>query len=490
MTLFLIGILLLVVGYFSYGALVEKILGPDDRQTPAFKNQDALDYVPMPTWKNMLIHLLNIAGIGPVIGVIAGIKFGTICFLIIPIGNIIAGATYDMICGFMSLRHNGANLPQLVQITAGQKFYKMFSVFLTVVLLLIVAVFINIPAGLLNGLFPPTYHLFFPAVILIFIYYIIATLLPIDKIIGKSYPFFGLLLLLASLALFVSICHQGFCHPEVLQESEAFLAGKFTTANNKPIIPLLFVTIACGIISGFHATQSPLVARTMKTERHARRTFYGMMVIEGLIAMIWGAAALIIYNKFPQFMSKTPIATLQCITDTLLSPAISIAAVLSVVVLSITSGDTAMRALRLSLAESLHISQVSIAKRLYIVFPLIAIIAGLLVWSNASANSFNILWNYFAWGNQLIASCALTCATIWLIATRRHCFIALIPCIFITFIVSTFIVWTSPAHGGPLGLGLELNQAILVGAFVAILDAAFAYTVGHAMIGKFDQEKA
>ncbi len=273
-----------------------------------------------------------------------------------------------------------------------------------------------------------------------------------------------------------------------MQESEAFKAQMFTAAKNQPIIPLLFVTIACGIISGFHATQSPIVARTMKSERHARRTFYGMMVVEGLIAMIWGAGALIIYNKFPEYMGKTGIATLNCIANTLLLPGLSTGTILSVVVLSITSGDTAMRSLRLSIAESHKIPQGPIVKRLAIVIPLIVVVSLLLVWSNTSAGSFNVLWNYFAWGNQLIASCALTAATIWMIATRRHYFIAMVPCAFITFIVSTFILWTSPEHSGPFGLGLQLSHAILIGAFISFIVIAFAYLAGKAMIGKFDTD--
>lgn len=268
---FIFGILLLVAGYHYYGGIIERILEPDDRETPAKKCADGVDYVVLPHWKNMLIQLLNIAGIGPVIGVILGIRFGAIVFLIIPLGNIIGGATHDFIAGMMSLRKNGANLPELIRGNLGECYYWLFSIFMTVLLLLVVAVFINVPAQLFGGMLnDPSW--FWYAVAIIFIYYIAATLFPVDKIIGKIYPLFGLMLLLGTIAISGAIIFECDMVPDanLLSESLAFKENMWTAANNKPVIPLLFVTIACGIISGFHATQSPIIARTMETERQAR----------------------------------------------------------------------------------------------------------------------------------------------------------------------------------------------------------------------------
>ena len=313
MLLFLLGMAILVIGYFTYGRFVEKILGPDDRPTPCRTCSDGVDFVRLPHWKNMLIQLLNIAGVGPVIGVILGIKFGAIAFLIIPVGNIIGGAVHDFVGGMMSLRHNGANLPELIRMNTGKAFYWIFSAFMIFLLLLVVAVFINIPARLIDGFWPST-ALFWTAVIAIFLYYIAATLFPVDKIIGSVYPLFGALLILGTFAIFAVLMFHAAGNPALLSESEAFRANMLTPANNSPILPMLFVTIACGILSGFHATQSPIIARTMEHEKQAKSSYYGMMVLEGVIGMIWAAAGLAIYNLFPELMQENPTNVLSKIT--------------------------------------------------------------------------------------------------------------------------------------------------------------------------------
>ncbi|MBQ5790813.1 MAG: hypothetical protein IIW01_11025, partial [Thermoguttaceae bacterium] len=233
MLLFLTGIVLLVVGYLTYGRFVEKVLGPDDRTTPAIQQADGVDYVVLPHWKNMLIQLLNIAGVGPVIGVIAGIKFGAIVFLLIPIGNIIGGATHDFIAGMASLRNRGANLPYFIKLTLGNTYYRAFSAFTVFLLALVVAVFINVPANLIDKTFLPNVPFFWGAVGAIFLYYIVATMFPVDKIIGKLYPIFGAILLIGSGALLVSLLIRGFGDPSILTESETFKAGKLT----QPIVP-------------------------------------------------------------------------------------------------------------------------------------------------------------------------------------------------------------------------------------------------------------
>ena len=469
MLFFLAGIVLLIVGYFTYGKLVEKIVGPDDRTPPAISEADGVDYVVLPKWKNMMIQLLNIAGVGPVIGVILGIKFGEIVFLIIPVGCVIAGATHDFLAGMMSLRDKGANLPKIIRDNLGKGYSGIFSWFMVILLLLVVAVFINIPANLCNGLLPGNDN-FWICVGAIFVYYVVATLFPVDKIIGTIYPFFAAMLLVGTAAVLVMLLWLGFKDPALLQESEAFQAAKFG-GEHSPVIPLLFVTIACGIISGFHATQSPIVARTMKSEREARITFYGMMIAEGVIAMVWAGAALLIYNTFPEFLAMNPNATLSKITTYLLGSGMGTVTVLAVIILAITSGDTALRSTRLSLAELLKIKQASLMNRILICLPLIAIVAGLLWWSNKDAASFAYLWNYFAWGNQVLAASTLMAAAVWLTRRGKQYIIALIPGMFMTFIIVAYILWTSPAHKQAYGFGLPLGLSCAIGAVVAIVFA-------------------
>lgn len=486
MSWFLGGILFLVLGYFTYGKIVEKILNPDDRATPAIANPDGVDYVPLPKWKNMLIQLLNIAGVGPVIGVIAGIKFGKIALLIIPVGCVFLGAVHDFLGGMLSIRMNGANLPKIIRTYLGKGYAAAFSVFMTVLLLLVVAVFINVPANLIDKQFFPNAPVFWWSVVAIFIYYVVATLFPVDKIIGSAYPFFGAMLIIGSVALAVALTVNGFHNPDILNESAEFIKFKVETFNangRSPIFPLLFVTIACGIISGFHATQSPIVARTIRSEREARITFYGMMIVEGIIAMIWAAAALAMYNIQPDALSLAPAVVLGHITTHFLGTWMGGVTVLAVVILAITSGDTALRSTRLSLSEMFRLPQTSFISRLTICVPLIIITAVLLWWSNQSAKSFNHLWNYFAWGNQVLSASTLMACSAWLIGDGKKfkALVALIPGMFMTSVVTSFILWTSPAYKQPWGLvpgGLPLNTAIAISIAVAIGFAAYVVIRG------------
>ncbi|MBR7131548.1 MAG: carbon starvation protein A [Lentisphaeria bacterium] len=478
MKLFITGLLVLIAGYFIYGKIVTRILQPDDRKTPAETDADGVDFVILPHWKNMLIQLLNIAGIGPVIGVISGILFGDIVFVIIPVGCVLMGAVHDYVAGMMSMRHKGANLTELVKLTAGKYLYRIFSVFLVLALLLVVAVFINVPARLTAGLIGGE-HAFFWSVVAIFIYYICATLFPVDKIIGRVYPIFGAVLLIGTGALFIMLMKSAVFEPSLLNEGAEFQSKMFTAAKNQPILPMLFVTIACGILSGFHATQAPIVARTIKSEKQGFGVFFSMMILEGLIAMIWAAGALAIYNKFPELIATNPNGVLVRITGHFLHSNISMIVIISVIILAITSGDTAMRSLRLSLAEMFHINQQPIVKRLAVVFPLIMLTAGLLYWSNLDAGSFQKLWTYFAWSNQVIAAFALLAGSIYLFSIKRPAFITVLPGWFITFVVSTYILWISPEHGGPVGLGLDLTDAYLFAAFIATITFAWAKIRGN-----------
>ncbi|MFA6659807.1 MAG: carbon starvation CstA family protein [Victivallaceae bacterium] len=471
MLLFLSGIALLIIGYFTYGKFVERVIGIDDRETPAKTNFDGIDFLYLPHWKNMLIQLLNIAGVGPVIGVILGIKFGSITFLIIPLGNIIAGAVHDFLSGMMSLRHGGANLPALIRLTLGEVYYRFFSIFMTILLLLVVAVFINIPAGLINLMLPDK-EIFWIAVAAIFIYYICATLFPVDKIIGRIYPFFGMLLMLGTFALFIALMLECFGNPSLLAESTEFKKQM----NTAPVIPVLFVTIACGIISGFHATQSPIIARTMSSEHQGRQAFYGMMVIEGLIAMIWAAAGMAIYNLEPALMSAGATDVLKSITSHFLGGTMSALTIIGIVVLAVTSGDTAMRSLRLSLSEILNINQKPFKKRILLCLPLIIIVAALLWWSNLSAKSFANLWNYFAWGNQVLAASTLLAGVAWLHRQKKNTWIAAIPGAFMVFIIVSYILWVSPSKNGPVGFGLPLSISYIIAAVLSILSLLWAYS--------------
>lgn len=434
MLLFFVGLFILIFGYFTYGRFIENIFMPTNDETPAKRLNDGVDFLVLPHWKNMLIQLLNIAGIGPVIGLILGIKFGPWVFIILPIGNILGGAVHDYCSGMMSIRHNGANLPKLIQLFLGKKVNITF--FLTAVLLLVVAVFVNIPAQLLIS--PSLLNApdaFIWAVLLIFAYYMMATLFPVDKIIGQFYPVFGGTLIIATIALFFSLFATVIKDPTLLTPAANF------PWEQKSIIPFLFVTIACGIISGFHATQSPIVARTMSHERQGRQVFYGMMVTEGLIGMIWGAAGMIIYNLFPETHSLAGPKVLGKIADYFLGSFFGRVSVIGVIILAITSGDTALRSLRLSIAEYLNIPQQKFSSRFLICVPIFVVVVLLLIWSNKDAASFNLLWNYFAWANQVLAAITLLAASVALYLIKpRYIFVALLPGCFMTFIVCAYIL--------------------------------------------------
>ncbi len=475
MITFLIGIAILIGGYFTYGKFVEHVFGPDDRKTPALENPDGVDRVPMAHWKNVLIQLLNIAGIGPVIGVILGIKFGAIVFILLPIGNVLGGAVHDYFSGMVSMRNNGYNVPALSRKFLGKGPAKVVMTLISVALILVGAVFTNTPAALINtpilagSAVSPT--LFWVAVACIFAYYFASTFFPIDKIIGRIYPIFGALLILASLAIFAGIVPNlnvldEFCFSDIMSNFHKHPAGQ-------PIIPMLFVTIACGIISGFHSTQSPLVARTEVTERTGRQTFYGMMIIEGLIGMVWAAGGMFIYHQMPELLTgASGVKVLSVLVSTVIPWApISILVVVGVIVLAITSGDTSLRSLRLTIAELTGMEQTSIRNRLLLTVPMFAICAIIIFWSNLNPEGFNILWNYFSWSNQLMAVCSLCVATVYLRSKKKNFWIALIPCMFMTFITCDYILWVSPENlkGAPLGFGLDYKTALVIALHDAVI---------------------
>ncbi len=474
MITFLIGLAILIGGYFTYGKFVEKEFGPDDRKTPALENPDGVDRMVLPHWKNMLIQLLNIAGIGPVIGVILGIKFGPIVFIALPIGNVIGGAVHDYFSGMVSIRNNGMNVPALSRKFLGKGPAKLVMTLISLALILVGAVFTNTPAALVNTpiiageAVSPT--LFWIAVAAIFIYYFVSTFFPIDKIIGRIYPIFGALLILASLAILIRLVP----HLNVLEELDITNLGYELNRHpaGQPIIPMMFVTIACGIISGFHSTQSPLVARTERSEKTGRQTFYGMMIVEGIIGMIWAAGGMFIYHQVPELMAgASGVKVLSVLVNTLMPFSfMSFIVVLAVIVLAITSGDTSLRSLRLTIAELLDFDQKSVKNRLLLTIPMFAICLAIIFWSNLNPEGFNILWNYFSWSNQLMAVCSLCVTVVYLRSKNKKFWIALIPCLFMLFITLDYILWVSPTNlkGAPLGFGLQFNTAVAIAVILSI----------------------
>ncbi len=475
MITFLIGVAILIGGYFTYGKFVEHVFGPDDRKPPALENPDGVDRMVLPHWKNALIQLLNIAGIGPVIGVILGIKFGPIVFILLPLGNVLGGAVHDYFSGMVSMRNNGYNVPALSRKFLGKGPSKVVMTLISLALILVGAVFTNTPAQLINtpilvgDAVSPT--LFWIAVGAIFVYYFLSTFFPIDKIIGRIYPVFGGLLILASIAIFIGIIPN----INVLSEiSFSDFASNFNQHPAKlPIIPMLFVTIACGIISGFHSTQSPLVARTEKSEHLGRQTFYGMMIVEGLIGMIWAAGGMYIYHQMPELITgASGVKVLSTLVSTVIPFApISVLVVIGVIVLAITSGDTSLRSLRLTIAELLDINQTSTKNRLLLTVPMFAICAAIIFWSNLNPEGFNILWNYFSWSNQLMAVCSLCVTVVYLRSKNKNFWIGLGPCLFMSFICFDYILWVSPENlkGAPLGFGLNYNTALVLAIIFAAL---------------------
>ncbi len=488
MITFLIGIAILIGGYFTYGKFVERIFNPDDRKTPALENPDGVDRMVLPHWKNVLVQLLNIAGIGPVIGVILGIKFGAIVFILMPLGNVLGGAVHDYFSGMVSMRNNGMNVPALSHKFLGRTPSKLVMLLISVALIFVGAVFTNTPAGLINtpvivGEGNPSSTIFWISVAIIFAYYFASTFFPIDKIIGRIYPIFGALLILASAAILIGIL------PEIgiLDEFDVknFAANFHRHPNGQPIIPMLFVTIACGIISGFHSTQSPIVARTEKSEKVGRQTFYGMMIVEGLIGMIWAAGGMFIYHKMPELLNgASGVQVLSKLVTTVLPFApVSILVVVGVIILAITSGDTSLRSLRLTIAELLDFDQKSARNRLILTIPIFGICAVLILWSNFNADGFNILWNYFSWSNQVMAVCSLCVSTVYLRAKGKNFWVTLLPCMFMTFIVCSYIYWVSPENlkGAPVGFGLPYGLALTLAAASSIILAILLYRRGTSL---------
>ncbi|MBP3538178.1 MAG: carbon starvation protein A [Muribaculaceae bacterium] len=457
MTTLLISLAILIGGYFVYGLLVEKVFGIDSKRLmPAKTKYDGIDYVEMPTWKVFLIQFLNIAGLGPIFGAIMGVMFGPAAFLWIVLGTVFAGAVHDFISAMMSVRSGGDSLPELVGRELGPAVKQIIRVVSTVLLVLVGAVFILTPAGLIAGMTPDWANTTF-WIACIFLYYLLATLLPIDKLIGRIYPLFGFALLFMAAGLLYVLLFGGHPIPDGLADG---LFNRHAGAETHPIFPMMFVSIACGAISGFHATQSPMMVRCLKNEKLARPVFYGAMVAEGIVALIWAAAAITFtggYEQLSEYMSAhTTGDMVHDISVGWLGTFGGILALLGVVAAPITTGDTALRSARLTVADFLHIDQKKFVKRLLVSLPLFAATFTLML------IDFNVLWRYFAWTNQTLAAFTLWAATVYLARHRRAYVICLVPAIYMTMVVVSYIL-VAPS---PEGFGLPMSWALGIAGMV------------------------
>ena len=476
MVTFIIGLVILFAGAALYGRFCEKVFGPDDRKTPAYTKQDGVDYVPMKGWKNSLINLLNIAGTGPILGPIQGILFGPIAFITIPIGNIIGGAMHDYFSGMICLRDGGTQMPDMVRKYSNKGVYSVYQVFCSLLLLLVGAVFIYTPGDIaakqvfgFDGAATSVSTWVIYGVI--FLYYLIATVFPIDAIIGRIYPVFGAILLFSAIGVFIGIFVQGYPLAEVWNtwNGPVVAYGDYFASNH--FIPVFFITVACGILSGFHSTQTAIISRTVKSEKQGRMTFYNMMVIEGFFALVWAAGAMGVYNLGLQTADASLATdTIGVVCKHLLGSVGGIIALLGVIVLPITSGDTALRALRLTIADSFHIDQTSVKKRLGLSAIIFALVAVILVFAKMNSNGFNVLWRYFAWSNQTLALFAFLAISVWMFMNgkAKYAWMPLIPGGWYAFITVTYIANAKIGFNIPW-LGAYIIGIVAAAAYVGIV---------------------
>ena len=476
---FLISLCALVLGYLIYGKFVEKVFGPDpSRVTPAVSKADGVDFIPMPAWKVYMIQFLNIAGTGPIFGAIMGAKFGPSAFLWIVLGCIFAGAVHDYLSGMLSLREGGANLPEIVGKYLGDTMKKVMLCFIVLLLVLVGAVFVYSPAIILGDIAgmagSGTTTSMMIWVVIIVAYYLIATLLPIDKIIGKIYPIFAFALIFMALGLLGGLIVKWPSIPEFWDGLQN--RGPSIGMEGQSIFPCLFITIACGAISGFHATQSPMMARCMKNEKLGRPIFYGAMITEGLVALVWAAVASYFFfdggaAEVGSDLSAAAPTVVTKVSNAWLGTVGGILAILGVVAAPITTGDTALRSARLTLAEAVRLNQKPVANRLKICIPLFTIVA-LVIWYNiADENGFNTIWRYFGWANQTLSIFTLWAITVYLARTKGKCWylITEIPALFMTVVCLTYILTQKIGFGLPMGAGTGIAAIVAIVLHVIFL---------------------
>ena len=447
---------ILIVGFIFYGRLTERIFGPDDRQTPAVAINDGVDCVPMKTWKAFLIQLLNIAGTGPIFGALMGAVFGPVVFLWIVFGAILGGAVHDYMSGMISSRNRGESIAALSGTYLGNTILWIMRIFSVVLLVLCGTVFVTSPAGLLDRLTPEWMNGTFWAVVIL-AYYLLATLLPIDKLIGKLYPVFGVLLILMAVSVIGGIIFSGgsYTIPEISLQN--------LHPDGTPIWPYMFITVACGAISGFHATQSPMIAKCITSEKEGRVVFYGAMISESVIALIWAAAGVSYYAStqlLNEALSSGASNVVYEISTGVLGIFGGILAIAGVVICPITSGDTAFRSARLILAETFKLDQKVIKNRLIITLPLL-ILGGFLTWfAIVNDNGFQIIWRYFSWSNQTLAMIALWVSTAYLLKEGKYRFGSLItalPATFMTAVSTTYILMSKEGFRLPQGISYTIG---------------------------------
>lgn len=453
----------LILGYLVYGKFVEKVFGPDpNRVTPAIAKQDGVDFMPLPTWRIFMIQFLNIAGLGPIFGAIMGAKFGSAAYLWIVFGSIFAGATHDYLAGMMSIREGGESLPDIVGRHLGMNAKTVMRIFTVVLMILVGAVFVSGPSVILANLTSMDQVAWFA---IIFIYYILATLLPIDKVIGKVYPLFAIALIFMAIGVLVMLIKTNPTLPEIwdgLQNTHP--KGE----DEMPLFPMMFVSIACGAISGFHATQSPLMARCMTNEKHGRPVFYGAMITEGLVALIWAAAANYFFNEHGMGESNAAVIVSD-ITKNWLGSVGSVLALLGVVFAPITSGDTALRSARLIVADFLSKEQKTIKSRLAISLPIFVVTLGVLVYSVSDKEGFDLIWRYFAWCNQALSVFTLWAITVFLSKKGNYWWVTFVPAVFMTMVCSTYIFIS------PDCLGLGHTVSYVAGAACTLVTVAMFF---------------
>ncbi len=458
MITFIISILVLVISYFVYGGFVERSFGADpERQTPAYSKNDGVDFVPLKPAKIFLIQFLNIAGLGPIFGAIAGALWGPVAFIWIVGGSIFMGAVHDYFSGMLSLRHGGASIPEVVGKYLGKPTQYFMRFFAVILLILVGVVFVKGPASIIRELTGFNISIL---IAVIFGYYVLATMIPIDKLIGKIYPVFGLSLLIMAIGIFIALVFGDFQIPELVP---ANIVNMHEDPDKFPIFPLLFITIACGAISGFHSTQSHLMARCLPNEREGKKIFYGAMITEGIVALIWAAAAMSFFGgirELGEVMSEeghNAAWVVNEICHTMLGKIGGVLAIIGVVAAPITSGDTAFRSARLTIADSFNLKQSKLTQRLMVTLPIFAI--GILL----TQINFDIIWRYFGWANQTMATIVLWAAAVYMLKAGRRFWFVLIPATFMTAVVTSYILVA------PEGFQLHYVFSYITGISVALL---------------------
>ena len=463
MTTFLIGLGILLMGGALYGRFMERFFGADERTTPAMAKNDGTEYVPMPTWKCALVHLLNIAGTGPVLGPIQGILFGPVVFITIPLGCVLAGAVHDFMIGMISLREDGAQMQDLVRKYLGKQVAWLFNVFICVMALLVVVTFTYSPGDIvvksfLNQAPLVTNPWTWAAYAVVFVYYLLATYMPIDKLIGRVYPVIGSLFIVSAVLIFVLIFTKQLPLEDLTLENWRGL---------KPnMIPLFFVTVACGIASGFHSTQATLIARSLKSEKSGRKVFFNMMLMEGFIAMIWAAVTMGVMGKYGLSSAGNANASLVEIIETLLGSKFGIIVMAGFIVLPITTGGTTMRILRIMLCELLKIGSSKVGK-IMVGIGMVAASLSLLFIVKFQPDGFAIIWRYFAWSNQILVVFTLAVATSWCVKNDKNILFTVIPGAFYLYVVSSFIL------NAKVGFNLSWDMSYLLSGLLCLAFIAF-----------------